>query len=180
LGNFDVYVSRRSSTKKPWSPPINVGPLLLLSFYASSVSPAVAVSPVKLRNWSGTFEPVTDSFSQFQITGAASHLGRFTAHGEVEFLPVGNDGLLMGAGPVVFTAANGDLLVGMVTWDVGAEADDYRPGRLHISWRDSVTFNDGTLITNTGRFIDSRPPGLVVIAIIGVLVALLLPAVQNA
>lgn len=154
--------------------------LLLLSFHASSVSPALAVSPVKLHNWSGTFEPVTDSFSRFQITGSASHLGRFIAHGEVEFLPVGDDGLLMGAGPVVFTAANGDLLVGVVTWDVGAEAGGYRPARLHISWRDSVTFNDGTLVTNTGRFIDSRPPGLVVIAIIGVLVALLLPAIQSA
>ncbi|MGE4057080.1 MAG: hypothetical protein AB7F99_20025 [Vicinamibacterales bacterium] len=25
-GGFDVYVSRRSSTRKPWSPPINLGP----------------------------------------------------------------------------------------------------------------------------------------------------------
>jgi hypothetical protein len=78
---------------------------------------------------------------------------------------------------VAFTAANGDLLVGVVTWDVGAEVGGNRPARLHISWRDSVTFNAGTLITNTGRFIDSRPPGLVVIAIIAVPIALLLPAI---
>jgi WD40-like Beta Propeller Repeat len=25
IGNFDVYVSRRSSTRKPWSPPVNLG-----------------------------------------------------------------------------------------------------------------------------------------------------------
>jgi hypothetical protein len=23
--NFDIYVSRRSSTRKPWSPPVNLG-----------------------------------------------------------------------------------------------------------------------------------------------------------
>ena len=26
FGSFDVYVSRRSSTRKPWSPPVNLGP----------------------------------------------------------------------------------------------------------------------------------------------------------
>jgi hypothetical protein len=72
--------------------------LLLVSFCASSASPALAVSPVKLHNWSGIFEPVTDSLSRFHIAGTASHLGRFTAHGEVGFLPVGDDGALMGGG----------------------------------------------------------------------------------
>jgi hypothetical protein len=53
-----------------------------------------------------------------------------------------------------------------VTWDVGPEAEGERATRLHFSWRDAVTFSDATLVANTGRFVSSRPPGLVVIAII--------------
>jgi hypothetical protein len=151
---------------------------LLLSLQITHVTPSWAVAPVKLQQWSGTFEPVAENRSWFELAGTASHLGLFTAFGEVELLPVGDGGDMVGAGPVVFTAANGDLLVGVVTWDVGDAADGNHPARLHISWRDAVTFSDGTSFTNTGRFVDSRPPGLVVIAIIAVLIGLLLPAIQ--
>jgi hypothetical protein len=115
----------------------------------------------------------------FELAGTASHLGQFLAYGEVEFLPIGGDGSLVGAGPVVFTAANGDLLVGVVTWDVGPEAGGERATGLHFSWRDAVTFSDGTLVASTGRFVSSRPPGLVVIAIIAILFGLLLPAIEK-
>jgi len=71
-----------------------------------------------------------------------------------------------------FEAANGDVLVGLTTWEV----DDSELGGLHFSWRDSVTFSDGTIVDSTGRFAASRPPGLVVIAIIAVFIGLLLPA----
>jgi len=73
-------------------------------------------------------------------------------------------------------AANGDLLVGVVEMAAGADT----VGGMHFSWRDSVKFSDGTVVSSTGRFADpkGRPPGLVVIAIIAVLIGLLLPAVQ--
>ena len=47
-----------------------------------------------------------------------------------------------------------------------------------FSWADSVELGDGTIVENTGRFVEDRPPGLVVIAIIALLHLLLLPAVQ--
>jgi hypothetical protein len=146
------------------------------AFLACSVRPAYAVSPIKLKHWSGTIVSSTTGPATFDLAGTASHLGQFTGSGEVEFLPVGDEGLLVGAGPVVLQAANGDLLVGVVTWDVGPESGAERPARLHFSWRDAVTFNDGTTFASTGRFATSRPPGLVVIAIIAVLMGLLLPA----
>jgi len=153
--------------------------ILLVTFFIGSVRPALAVPQIKLANWSRTIAFAVGRSVPFELAGTASHLGRFSAHGEVEFLPIEGDDLLVGAGPVVFHADNGDQLVGVATWDVGAQSDGYRGARLHFSWRDAVTFSDGTTLTSTGRFATSRPTGLVVIAIIGVLIALLLPAVQS-
>jgi hypothetical protein len=149
----------------------------IVAFLVCSVRPAYAVSPIKLQHWSGRIISSTTGPASFDLAGTASHLGQFTGSGEVEFLPVGDEGLLVGAGPVVLQAANGDLLVGVVTWDVGVESGAERPARLHFSWRDAVTFNDGTTFASTGRFATSRPPGLVVIAIIGVLIGFLVPCV---
>jgi hypothetical protein len=153
--------------------------VVVAALLACSLQPAAAMSPVKLNHWSGTVNLWNAGITPFELAGTASHLGQFLASGEVEFLPIGENGSLVGAGPVVFTAANGDLLVGVVTWDVGPEAEGERATRLHFSWRDAVTFSDGTLVASSGRFVSSRPPGLVVIAIIGILIGLLLPAVQK-
>ena len=153
--------------------------VVVAALLACSLQPAAAMSPVKLNHWSGTVNLWNAGITPFELAGTASHLGQFVASGEVEFLPIGENGSLLGAGPVVFTAANGDLLVGVVTWDVGPEAEGERATRLHFSWRDAVTFSDGTLVASSGRFVSSRPPGLVVIAIIGILIGLLLPAVQK-
>ena len=105
------------------------------------------------------------------LEGTSSHLGKFTAYGEVDFDPDAE----VAEGVVVFTAANGDQLVGITTWVAGEEDT----AGLHFSWRDSVTFSDGTVAHSTGHFADAknRPAGLVVIAIIAVLIGLLLPAV---
>jgi len=138
-----------------------------------------AESPVKLQKFVGSIDiTATGPVIPFTLDGEASHLGKFTSVGEVVFTPGQQAGTLVGNGVVVLTAANGDQLVGVVTWDVSAQDGDFRSTSIHFSWRDSVTFN-GSVFANTGRFIDDRPPGLVVIAIIAILIALLVPAVQK-
>ena len=115
----------------------------------------------------------------FTFEGNASHLGDFTARGEVVFVPVDVEDALVGEGVVVFTAANGDRLVGVTHWDVDPpDANLNSATSIHMSWRDSVKFSDGTVVANTGHFVKSRPPDLVVSAIIVVLHRLL-PAVRT-
>jgi hypothetical protein len=92
----------------------------------------------------------------FTLSGTASHLGKFRSYGEVVFEPGEEPGTFVGRGPVVLEAANGDLLVGVVTWEVSDEA-----ALMHFSWRDEVQFSDTTIVANTGRFVDDRPRGLV-------------------
>ena len=140
---------------------------------------ALAESPIELKNWQGTIDFSTQRISPFTLSGTASHLGQFTAYGEVRFLPGNVTGSLVGNGVVAFTAANGDRLVGVVTWDADTEAAGMRTSGIHFSWRDSVPFSNGSIASSTGRFAQSRPPGLVVIAIIAILIGLLLPAVQR-
>ena len=152
--------------------------LLAAFFVATSAAPALAKSAVKMKDFEGTIDLNAPGASPFTLEGTASHLGRFTAEGEVQFAPGREAGSLVGEGAVVFEAANGDLLVGNVTWDVPAGGGDFRSSSVRFVWADSVEFSDGSVVVNTGRFVTDRPPGLVVIAIIAVLIGLLLPAVQ--
>jgi hypothetical protein len=154
---------------------------LLIGLFLVGTFPRVVIgkSPVKLQNFLGAVDILAAGPTPFTIDGTASHLGQFTARGEVEFNPGEVPGTLEGIGVVVFEAANGDLLVGNVTWLVAGEGDEFRTSHIHFSWSDSVEFSDEEVVSNTGRFIDDRPPGLVVIAIIAILIGMLVPAVQK-
>lgn len=115
---------------------------------------AFGTSPVQLKG-GGAIDFSAGGLSSFVLGGTGSHLGRYTSYGEVAFAPGAEEGTFAGEGIAVIEAANGDLLVGVVKWQLDADG----PGHVSFSWRDSVEFSDGTIVRSTGRFAESRPPG---------------------
>lgn len=109
-----------------------------------------------------------DGFATLRTTGTAEGLGNCACYGELVFVPGGEPDVFHGVGVVVFTAANGDRLVGVIAMQVD-EATGTFSAEMH--WHDSVTLHDRSILASSGRFVHNRPSGLlVVIAIIAILI----------
>jgi hypothetical protein len=141
-----------------------VATVVVLMFLGVCAVPAPAWADGKLTGKAAILLS-TDGPSPFVLRGTAPDFGRFACYGEIEFEAGGADGSLEGVGVAVLRAADGALIVGVVSCQVDANG----VGEMHFSWRDSVEFSDGTVVGNTGRFQRQRPPG-VVIAIIAILI----------
>jgi hypothetical protein len=134
-------------------------PLVIIAILTANgiYAERASAAPVVKLTGKGMIEPLTDEPSRFVLQGNASHLGKYTCYGEVEFSPGDETGTLEGEGVAVIRAANGDLIVGIVTWQVDAGGN----GQIAFSWRDFVQFSNGDVVSSTGRFIESRPAGAV-------------------
>jgi len=61
-----------------------------------------------------------DGPSPFLLAGTAPHFGRFACYGEIDFQPGVAEGSLDGTGVAVLAAADGDLIVGVVSCQLDA------------------------------------------------------------
>ena len=134
--------------------------VVLAAFFARSAVPAYAgKSAVKLTKLSGQVDFSVPGPQPFVLEGVASHLGRFTAYGEARFKPGTVPGTMVGEGIVVFTASNGDQLVGDITFNVDGSINR---GEIHAKWSDAVQFENGTTVFSTGHFVKEKPPGFII------------------
>ena len=128
-----------------------------IAISAAMIAERVSAEPRVGIRGEGTVTFRIDGPSPFDLHGNASHLGKFAAYGEINLTPGPDDASMEGEGIAVFEASNGDLLVGVVTWSVDADGI----GQMGFSWRDSVQFSDGTIVSTSGRFVDKRPAGAI-------------------
>lgn len=94
----------------------------------------------------------------FTVAGTTEVFGHYLAQGEATFGAGNEEGVLPDAtGIAVVQAENGDQIVADVFITQSGDRLDFT-----FHWRDSVTFSNGTTVSNTGAFVNQRPPGLVV------------------
>lgn len=129
--------------------------LAVLAFVGMGAIPSYAQSSVKLRA-TGLVSFGPGATSPFSFSGEGSHLGTCEGRGEVTFEPGDAPDSLIGTGVTDIVAANGDHIVGLVTWMMNGDGK----GQIMIVWQDSVEFSDGSTAYSTGRFAKSRPPGV--------------------
>jgi ABC-type transport system substrate-binding protein len=99
------------------------------------------------------------ALSHFTVTGNNTDFGRYLALGEATLAPGQEAGVLReGTGIAVLKAQNGEQIVADVTCKVSTDGVDFT-----FHWRDSVTFSNGSTVSNTGAFVNQRPPGLALI-----------------
>jgi hypothetical protein len=131
---------------------------LALALLAVCAPFATADQPLgRMQVKSITLTLADDGFAVLRMIGTAEELGNCACYGELVFVPGEDEGTLDGTGVVAFTAANGDILVGVIAAQLDTVAQTLS---FVIHWRDAVTFSDGTTVESTGRFVNHRPPGL--------------------
>lgn len=101
--------------------------------------------------------PATSGPAQLALTGVTDDFGRYVASGELTYAGGDQEGAQSGTGVAVVRAEDGDMIVADLTAE--PQADGSTAFTFH--WRDSVTFSDGTVVATDGRFVQTRPPGLV-------------------
>jgi hypothetical protein len=127
--------------------------LVLAAIALSAIIVASALAdPVINLSGAGSIVLSADGLASFVLKGNGSHLGKYDCYGEFDFT-VGEET----GGVAAIRAANGDVIVGVVT----VQIDEQGNGLIHFSWRDSVRFSDGTVVSSSGRFVRSRPAGAV-------------------
>jgi hypothetical protein len=100
---------------------------------------------------SGTMIQRDDGSGLLFFHGRMQKLGRFDGYAELALPP----GQSTGSGAAILRDRHGDILVGIITTTVNSRG----VGRVTFSWRDSVELHDGTVVSNTGKFVRERPQG---------------------
>jgi hypothetical protein len=133
--------------------------LLALAAFPPFAAADQPLGKVKVKCATLTFDD--DGLAVLHMTGTAGELGNCACYGEIVVVPGAEERTFDGMGVVAFSAANGDLLVGVIAAHI-----DMVDRTLHaeIHWRDAVTFSDGTTVESSGRFVDNLPPGKVAMA----------------